>query len=481
MNYVNSLNNLGLEMRQLPCFPGKGAPTTATVGAVGEQYMDTDTGKVYKCTSAEGGVYVWELEADGSDLQELSDKIGGPTISEYTKAITKTAYWDIEHPTEDGKQYVVTVKGYTGQNLTRLVLYHCNSSADSTLIKGGVLVGEPVVFDGNSYYKYVKVVATISPEEDQAETLTATIGEYVSKSLFEKVGDIEDFVGMRKVAPNVLILGDSYSAMAGGRWITQLKSLVSLGDVVNLGVSSATLKDKYTDRTTYPYSDRPVSSAGNGNNINTFGSQVEKLKRLMLGEDLDDGESMVYENSAPDIILIEGGTNDLVDDSTDNYVSQIYTVEQAYIASRFNGTARSGAIKIPTPYEETDRTTFAGAMRYLYGVLHEMFPAALIFFITPCGLHYMSGSTHKYLEKGEQIKKAASLLATPVIDWGVNGRLTLCDNAVTGTGTEDDPYIYDAAGEYSVDALHPNEAGAKLLAMEVAKALNGYNLASYIE
>lgn len=67
MNYVKSLNNLGLEMRQLPCFPGKGAPTTATEGAVGDLYMDTDTGDIYKCTAAAGGSYTWENTSTGKE------------------------------------------------------------------------------------------------------------------------------------------------------------------------------------------------------------------------------------------------------------------------------------------------------------------------------------------------------------------------------------------------------------------------------
>lgn len=47
-------------------FIGEGAPTTATVGAVGCFYMDTLTGDVWKCVSADGGVYGWELFGSGS-------------------------------------------------------------------------------------------------------------------------------------------------------------------------------------------------------------------------------------------------------------------------------------------------------------------------------------------------------------------------------------------------------------------------------
>lgn len=48
------------EIQERPaCITGKGAPTTATVGAVGCLYMDTLTGDVYKCTGFENDLYIW--------------------------------------------------------------------------------------------------------------------------------------------------------------------------------------------------------------------------------------------------------------------------------------------------------------------------------------------------------------------------------------------------------------------------------------
>lgn len=60
MNYVDSFNLFETEVKQIPCERGHGAPTTATVGAVGCLYMDVDTGNIYKCTSDANGVYVWD-------------------------------------------------------------------------------------------------------------------------------------------------------------------------------------------------------------------------------------------------------------------------------------------------------------------------------------------------------------------------------------------------------------------------------------
>ena len=414
-------------------------------------------------------------------INEVFDNVGLPLYSKYSHTMTVTSPKDIEYPLINGKKYMLNVESYTGEYLSDIQIYLLNSMSDYKTVTGGVKVGDTIFFDGDSNYKYVRVYVMVSQNETEKAVLTVKLAEYNEESLNTRVEDLEKEVFKEVDKPNVLILGDSYSQI--GYWVNQLKTLVNLGNIVNLGVSSASLKDKYLDRETYPYNDRPVSNDNRGGNVNTFGSQVEKLKRLMLGEDLDDGESKIYENveDYPKIILIEGGTNDPIDASTDDYFSQIFTVQSGYIARKSGDGLTNGYIKVPTPYENTNRTTFGGAMRYLYGTLHEIFPDALIFFITPCGLTYMSGGNHDYLKKSEQIKYSASLLGIPVIDWSINGRLSVCDNIISGSGTEDDPYIYDLAGEYSLDALHPNNDGAYFLAMEVAKVLQSYNLVKYID
>ena len=60
MNFVDSLKIFGVEARQKPSITGSGSPTTETEGAVGEFYMDTDTGDVYKCTAVADGAYIWK-------------------------------------------------------------------------------------------------------------------------------------------------------------------------------------------------------------------------------------------------------------------------------------------------------------------------------------------------------------------------------------------------------------------------------------
>lgn len=60
MNYVDSFDLFGVKARQKACIPGEGAPTSATKSAVGDLYMDTVTGDIYKCIAVTDGVYTWK-------------------------------------------------------------------------------------------------------------------------------------------------------------------------------------------------------------------------------------------------------------------------------------------------------------------------------------------------------------------------------------------------------------------------------------
>ena len=156
----------------------------------------------------------------------------------------------------------------------------------------------------------------------------------------------------------VLILGDSYSEQ--GRWVDSLQNYIKTTSVLNLGVSSASLKDKYQDRTEYPYTSRPNKNTNSGN-LNTFMCQIEKLKRLMTGTDLDEGEEQVYANASeyPNIIIIEGGQNDAPDTDgvIDTYPDQFMTlVNNVYVAKNSDDIANAelGSIYLKTPTENVN-------------------------------------------------------------------------------------------------------------------------------
>lgn len=77
MNYVKSFDLFGVPAKQIPATPGSGAPTTATEGAVGCLYMDTDTGNLYKCTGVADGVYTWKTVDESANLTGYVQTVNG--------------------------------------------------------------------------------------------------------------------------------------------------------------------------------------------------------------------------------------------------------------------------------------------------------------------------------------------------------------------------------------------------------------------
>lgn len=209
---------------------------------------------------------------------------------------------------------------------------------------------------------------------------------------------------------NVLILGDSYSELR--RWTHQME-LRSEVNFINLGKTSATLKERGND--------------------NSIGNQ---LKRIPQG-------------CKPDIILIEGGTNDEADPQ--RFVDRYAT----FIA-------------------EERRGTFAGALSYIIRSLRKQYPKARIYVVTPSGLYY--GHTDKpfeFIVKANQMRLAAQMIGVPTIDWDREGRLSFVFNNSkgAGNGTESTPFLYNIPTRETGDLLHPNDTGAVYLAETVIKAL----------
>lgn len=66
---------------------GSGAPTTSTAGAIGQKYMDDDTGIVYVCTSESGGEYTWGYDTDPS-LSIEGAAADAKAVGDQNKAIT---------------------------------------------------------------------------------------------------------------------------------------------------------------------------------------------------------------------------------------------------------------------------------------------------------------------------------------------------------------------------------------------------------
>lgn len=210
---------------------------------------------------------------------------------------------------------------------------------------------------------------------------------------------------------NVLILGDSYSEMR--KWTKQMEQLSDV-TLVNLGKVSATLKER----------------AGN---TNTIANQLSKIPK----------------GAQPDVVLIEGGTNDEPDQQrfVDKYEECIATKK---------------------------RTTFAGTLAYIVDELQKRFPHARLYVITPSGLYY--GHTDKpfdFIEKANQIRKASKLIGVPTINWDREGRLSFVFNNSkdTGNGSDSKPFRYNIPTYETGDLLHPNDIGGRYLAENVIKEL----------
>lgn len=242
----------------------------------------------------------------------------------------------------------------------------------------------------------------------------------------------------------MLLIGDSYCEQR--RWTDQLERIADV-QLVNLGVTSATMRDK-SDVRSAPYTAFPVKTDNAGNH-NTLASQIEKLKRLCDGKDLRQDEERLPADYAPDYILIEGGTNDNADD---------LQTEKNY----------------DTPACRNDRTNFMGALAYLTGEAHRLYPQAKIYIVTPAGLYY--GHTDEpfaYMTKCRQIRKAAQLLGYPTVNWDRESRLSFVFNnsAGTGNGSARKPFRYNAETIETRDLLHPNERGGRFFAEAVVKTL----------
>ena len=120
MNYVKSFDLFGVPATQIPATPGSGAPTTATEGAVGCLYMDTNTGNLYKCTAAADGVYTW-VEASSVTDEQIAQ-----AVEDYM----------VENPVNDptDEQVAAAVEHYMAENPVEVDAYN-KTEADSRFVR----------------------------------------------------------------------------------------------------------------------------------------------------------------------------------------------------------------------------------------------------------------------------------------------------------------------------------------------------------
>lgn len=371
---------------------------------------------------------------------------------------------------------ILTVKLTTYNTVTAIAYFDSNKKFISGIVGDAwswsttvyPLTGEQIV-PANTYFVRVSVFIA-----DYANAQYVTI----TQSIIRKSSNAIDVINGLPL--KVLILGDSYSAM--GHWIRGMQEVINVKSLVNLAVTSATVKDRYSDRNTYPYSDRPTST-GSGN-TNTLSSQIQKLKRLMKGTDLDSGEQKLYENvnDYPDIVIIEGGMNDSPDDNDTvaTYHNQFLVSKTAYYKQSASSSASQTTVWVKPPIDSIDRTCFAGAYRYICEEIFTLFPNTQIFITTASHMNYFTVDPNaRYGTIAEQQRMCANIMSYTVIDWHAEGNLNTMMIGLNGSGTASDPYTPAGGDTYTTDLLHPNAFGGKrygrLAGKVIAQRFLGFN------
>lgn len=278
-------------------------------------------------------------------------------------------------------------------------------------------------------------------------------------------------IALNDAGYRILILGDSYSDM--GCWVRGMEEMLKIDSLINLGVAGATIRDRWADRVQYPYTARPLSTYSD--NKNTVASQIEKLKRLMVGTDLDEGESQIYrtKNEYPNIIIIEGGMNDNPDseDTVATYFNQFLIKKENVYYKDATTTSQTTAYVKPD-LDAINRTCFAGAYRYIVEQLLGLFPDAQLFITTASHMNYFTKDpNYIYGKIAEQQRKCADILSCTVIDWHAEGNLNTIQIGLKGSGTADDPYTFVGGNTYTTDLLHPNDIGGRRYGRLAAKII----------
>ena len=186
-------------------------------------------------------------------------------------------------------------------------------------------------------------------------------------------------------------------------------------------------------------------------------------------EKIEDAEHPIYQNSSPDVIIIQGGLNDNYDSDqiVETYISQFTKrVENVYVRPAYGtpSEATLGTCYIKTPIEEVNRTCFAGSYRYLCDELTTLFPWSQIFFAIVGGLGYWSADVvERRLKTAEQQRLCADYCSASVIDWHRDGQISVINNYPNGDGTQENPYTSGLGchGHDTGDSMHPNGNGGK--------------------
>lgn len=246
-----------------------------------------------------------------------------------------------------------------------------------------------------------------------------------------------------------LTIGDSILRLGitDSGWLKYFSEIVKPSKIVNVSVNGATWKD-YSDTPSYDGNPTP------NNNLNVIGNQIQKVINEKANGNSD------YENF--DVIMICAGTND----HFDRFTETIETVENEFITSYATGNY---TVK---PIDKVNRKTFAGAMRYAYEKLYEIYPNAVFFITTPLQEAY-----ENYLDikaKGDLMDYIADRLSINTINSRRCGILNTYESPVNDIDYDNPTGSESMRKRDLSDGIHPNPSGGKKLGEYNARGIIQY-------
>lgn len=131
---------------------GTGAPTTATVGKVGQDYLDKNTGTTYTCIAVSGNTYVWQISG-ATNASMISIGSGAEQTTLDAKLSDMEESLDAATPKSGTSDPTSSTKGAVGQTYTNTQtgnIFTCISANDTTGVYEWEISGGPDAGGGGS-------------------------------------------------------------------------------------------------------------------------------------------------------------------------------------------------------------------------------------------------------------------------------------------------------------------------------------------
>ena len=242
--------------------------------------------------------------------------------------------------------------------------------------------------------------------------------------------------------PKMLFIGDSITALGGSRdWCQKCAELLGY-DFKKQAKSGATWTN---------FSDTVEGIDLNATHANTMSNHINVLEAMK--DENSDLYNVEYSNF--NIVVVFAGHNDLTSNDSS------FSAAEESILSQFETTNADGGTSL-LPLSDVDKTTWGGAMRYVYEKLRGLYPNATIFYLSPIQSASVGTSYRCY----KAIKRKGQLIdcfCARVSD------VVFVDTERCGINTLYE--VPNGEGKYLADGLHPNADGAEKIAGYAARII----------